>query len=617
MCGISGIISINKGGLNNQDSMDLDKMLNSMYHRGPDGEGKKLFPNNYFGMRRLAIIDLDGGQQPISNENENVWVVMNGEIYNYIELKKELIKKGHKFKTNTDTEVIVHLYEEHGKDFVKMLNGMFAIYLFDERTNSQFIFRDHMGIKPLFYGIKNEKFLFSSDLRGLSSIMNSRLSRESLLSYVGLSYIPKPNTIYEGIYKLMPGSAIMFARFKAPEFYTFWQLSHKTNFDLSFNESVDKLTELMKESNSIQLRSDTEFAISLSGGIDSSAVLGFASEASSKTLNTISMGYEGKSNSLDINFAELMAKRYNTNHISINLKREHYFDYIEEIINKIDEPIADSALIPNYIISKEARKRGIKVLLSGAGGDELFGGYKRHFMPSLLSASGLIRYPSILRTPGYLLSNLIEPFRNNEKLKYPFLSFSSDINGLNYTFLSKIMSQANYKNILNLVCEHYKDLSDNQKEYSKSRMFNDTKNYLVDNILSLSDKSSMAASVEGRFPLIDYRIAELAFSLPADFTVNEKIPKVILKKLSEKYIPNEILNRKKEGFNAPIQQWFAESQVKEILAYVQKGVNERLSDIINPIEFEKIISKKRNSEMAFENVYNLYFLIKWMENNEH
>jgi asparagine synthase (glutamine-hydrolysing) len=426
MCGISGIISINKGGLNNQDSMDLDKMLNSMYHRGPDGEGKKLFPNNYFGMRRLAIIDLDGGQQPISNENENVWVVMNGEIYNYIELKKELIKKGHKFKTNTDTEVIVHLYEEHGKDFVKMLNGMFAIYLFDERTNSQFIFRDHMGIKPLFYGIKNEKFLFSSDLRGLSSIMNSRLSRESLLSYVGLSYIPKPNTIYEGIYKLMPGSAIMFARFKAPEFYTFWQLSHKTNFDLSFNESVDKLTELMKESNSIQLRSDTEFAISLSGGIDSSAVLGFASEASSKTLNTISMGYEGKSNSLDINFAELMAKRYNTNHISINLKREHYFDYIEEIINKIDEPIADSALIPNYIISKEARKRGIKVLLSGAGGDELFGGYKRHFMPSLLSASGLIRYPSILRTPGYLLSNLIEPFRNNEKLKYPFLSFSSE-----------------------------------------------------------------------------------------------------------------------------------------------------------------------------------------------
>jgi asparagine synthase (glutamine-hydrolysing) len=179
------------------------------------------------------------------------------------------------------------------------------------------------------------------------------------------------------------------------------------------------------------------------------------------------------------------------------------------------------------------------------------------------------------------------------------------------------VSQANYKNILNLVCEHYKDLSDNQKEYSKSRMFNDTKNYLVDNILSLSDKSSMAASVEGRFPLIDYRIAELAFSLPADFTVNEKIPKVILKKLSEKYIPNEILNRKKEGFNAPIQQWFAESQVKEILAYVQKGVNERLSDIINPIEFEKIISKKRNSEMAFENVYNLYFLIKWMENNEH
>ncbi len=616
MCGISGIISLTDSKLGDHDLNDLDTMLGSMYHRGPDGEGKKLFPFSYFGMRRLAIIDLEGGQQPISNETDDIWVVMNGEIYNYVELREDLLKKGHTFKAHSDTEVIVHLYEEHGADFITKLNGMFAIYLLDQRNNKQYIFRDHMGIKPLFYGMKNGRLMFSSDLSGLASIMNSKLSRTGLLSYLGLSYIPKPASAYEGIDKLMPGTAISINGKSSPEFYSYWSISGNTNYDISYDEAIKHLTGLMTESNSIQLRSDADFAISLSGGLDSSSVLGFASLSYHKTLNTISMGYEGKNESMDLNFAEMMAKRYHTNHININLQSSHYFDYIDEIIPTIDEPIADSALIPNYIISKEARKRGIKVLLSGAGGDELFGGYMRHFKPSLSTGRGLVRYPSLMRIPGYHLLNMLQPNGNNERLKYPDIAYASDINGLNYSFLAQILNLSSYKSLLHVVLDHYGDINNPKMDYSKARMLNDTQNYLVDNILSLSDKSSMAASIEGRFPLIDYRIVEFAFSLPTTFTIHNGVPKGMLKEMAGQFIPGEILHRKKEGYNAPIQQWLGPEKVRDVADYVQKGIRERLSDLIDPDKFSNMLKLKDTGNRSFENIYNLYFLLKWMEHHE-
>jgi asparagine synthase (glutamine-hydrolysing) len=616
MCGISGIISINNLKLTDHDLTDLDTLLDSMVHRGPDGRGKKIFPNCYFGMMRLAIIDFNGGQQPISNETNDVWVVMNGEIYNYIELREELVKKGHKFRSSSDTEVIVHLYEEFGKEFIAKLNGMFAIYLYDQRNNKHYLFRDHLGIKPLFYGMKNGRLIFSSDLTGMASVMNAKLSRISLLTYLGLSYVPKPGSIYDGIFKVMPGSAIQINGNKEPEFYTYWNFFSNTNNDISYDEAMSHLTDLITESNSIQLRSDADFAISLSGGLDSSSVLAFASQSYNKTLNTISMGYEEKNDSMDTNYAEMMSRKFNTNHISIKLNSNHYFEYLDEIISKVDEPISDSALIPNFIISKEASKRGIKVLLSGAGGDELFGGYNRHFQPSLLSGRGLVRYPELLRIPGYLLLKLMQPNGNNERLKYPDLAFASDINGLNYSFISSILKPGKYNSVLKSVHEHYHDLRISTQDYSLNRMYNDTRNYLVDNILSLSDKSSMAASVEGRFPLIDYRIVEFVFSLPTNYTIHHGVPKGMLKEIAGKWIPSEIINRRKEGYNAPMQQWFGPGKVNEIAEYVQKGIKERLSDLIDPTIFAKTLSRKGSSNKAFENLYNLYFLIKWMEHYE-
>lgn len=613
MCGIAGILSLNNSILTNNDVKRLDILLGNMYHRGPDGEGRNILPFCMYGMRRLAIIDLEGGQQPICNEEGDIWVVMNGEIYNYIELRYELVKKGHHFKTHSDTEVIVHLYEEFGKDFVLKLNGMFAIFLFDQKNNKKYLFRDHMGIKPLFYTIYENRFIFSSDLTGLASITNARISNTSVLSYLGLSYIPKPATIYESIYKLMPGNAFQFLPDRNFELYTYWNLSQKMRRNIPYLDAKNHITNLLIESNKIQLRSDADFAISLSGGIDSSAVLAFASLSYDRTLNTISMGFKDKYESKDLNYAEVIAKRYKTNHISVNLDSSRYFEYIDEIMPKIDEPIADSALIPNYIISKEAKKRGIKVLLSGAGGDELFGGYTRHILPSYKSKRGLIRYPKNLRAIVYNLLNIIQPFGNNERIKYPVLAFSSDINGLNYSFLKKIVKPLQYQLLIEQTMDHYKDVSQEIEDYAHSRMLNDTQNYLVDNILSLSDKSSMAASIEGRFPIIDYRIAEFALSLPTSITMQNGITKGLLREIVRPFVPVEIINRKKEGYNAPIEQWFGVEKIREVEDYILINAKNRLSDFINIDFLKSQLKNKTTGIKSFENIYNMYFLIKWLE----
>ena len=616
MCGIAGIIALDHVALGKKDLVRLDTMLGCMYHRGPDGEGRKLFSSSVFGMRRLAIIDLEGGQQPICNETEDVWVIMNGEIYNYVELREELLKKGHVFHTLSDTEVLVHLYEEYGSDFVLKLNGMFAIYLYDERKNSHFLFRDHLGIKPLYYCNINNRFYFSSDLTGLRKVVEAKISKNGICGYLGLSYIAKPFTIFDNIFKLSPGSGIKISDKKPPEFFRYWNLNITLNNEISYEDSKEHMLKLLVESNRIQLRSDADVAISLSGGLDSSMVLALASQSYNKTFDTISMSYSGKLNSNDQQSAELMAKKYNTNHRSIELSSEQYFEYIDEVIKMVDEPIADSAIIPNYIISKEARINGNKVLLSGAGGDELFGGYLRHKLPSYLSLRGLNRYPSFIRSAGFNILDLLQPNKNNQKLKHHELSFASAINGLNYSYIKKITRPEFYNNIINLTLTHYDDISKNSFNYEKSRMLNDTRNYLVDNILSLSDKSSMATSIEGRFPIIDYRIVEFASSLPNSYLMHGGFQKGMLKDMAQSFLPSHIINRNKEGYNAPMDQWIGQKKLVDIQDYILSNVKEKLSDIICPINLKESFSNHQTHKNSFENVYNLYFFNKWLDCNE-
>ncbi len=611
MCGIAGIINLKGNVVTDIESRNLGLMLNSMLHRGPDGYGQKIIANCIFGMRRLSIIDIDGGQQPISNESDDIWVVMNGEIYNYIELRQELKLKGHKFKSHSDTEVLVHLYEEFGPEFVRKLNGMFAIFLFDLRNNISFIFRDQIGIKPLFYYQDQDKLVFSSDLNGLSKVVNANISEDAILSYIGLSYVAKPASIYNGISKLMPGCAILI-RTNEIKHYRYWSLDSNIDLNIRRQDAIEHIHELLLESNRIQLRSDAEFAISLSGGIDSSLVLAYASMSYTRKLNTISIGYDGKYDSQDLFYANLIAKKFGTNHLTINLKRDNFLEYIYEVLPYVDEPISDSALIPNYIISYEAKKRGIKVMLSGAGGDELFGGYQRHIYPSYDSTRALMLYPNVLRKIGFRALNLLRPDQNNLRIMLPKLAFASDINGLNYTYLSKVLYPSSFKKVLDKTLSEYDDISMEREEYESSRMLNDTRNYLVDNILSLSDKATMAASVEGRFPILDYRLVEYVFKLSKNVIFHNNEPKGLLKEVIKPYVPNEILYRKKEGFNAPIKAWFKPNEVEKMKKYILKNTIQYLGNSVNPDEFQRLIlSNTENS--SFENFYNLYFLNKWLD----
>lgn len=614
MCGISGIIAMDSRHLLKRDEECLQKMLGRMDYRGPDGSDYKLFGSCQFGMVRLAIIDVSSGQQPISNESDDVWVVMNGEIYNYIELREELVKQGHRFKTNSDTEVIVHLYEEYGETFVNKLNGMFAIFLYDHKNEKRILYRDHMGIKPLFYTITNGRLFFSSDLSGLAETLNAKISEDAIISFLGISYVPKPGSIYEGIVKMMPGHYMSISAQNTINLHQYWKIEgDKLDETILLEEAKERLHNLLLEANAIQLRSDVGFAISLSGGVDSSVVLAYASQTGQKDINTISMGYEGKSSSKDIEYAEMMARKYGSNHVNIQLRKSSFFEHLDELIPRIDEPISDSALIPNYIISKEARKRGIKVLLSGAGGDELFKGYNRYFTPDLFSTKGIIRYPGGVRNIGYQLLKTAGNNNNIERIRSHELSFASDINGLNFSFLKKITRKEKFDQLIRQVKTHYHDVSMYYPDFGKSRMLNDSSNYLVDNILSLSDKATMAASVEGRFPLIDYRIVELAFSLPALFIFQNGKPKDLLKQVVKPYVPHEILYRAKEGFNAPIEQWFGASNIEEIKSYIIGSAKRNLDGIIDIGSLKDLLKNDKGGGKNFENIYNLYFLNKWMD----
>lgn len=613
MCGIAGILSLKKSQLDEVNSGELKVLLNSMEHRGPDGADSKQFMEFMFGMRRLAIIDISGGMQPISNEDDTLWVTMNGELYNYVELREFLLRKGHLFKTHTDTEVILHLYEEYGESFVEHLNGMFAICLYDTKKDAVYLFRDRMGIKPLFYAEKNDKLYFSSDLKGLASVLQSKYSRNAIGSYLFLSYIPKPDTAYEGIHKLMPAQALKIDRKRNFLLYTYWQIPQHINHSITFEEASRRLEELLLDANKIQLRTDTEFAISLSGGIDSSTVLAFASASYKRPLNTISIDYADKAGSQDGQFAREIAEKFRTNHTNILVRREQFLGYLKEMMPKIDEPISDSALIPTYIVSKEARNRNIKVLLSGAGGDELFGGYHRHWRPSCFTKRGLTLYPKSVRSLLYTGLNMAGIDNNNLRLLDNRIAFASDINGINYGFLRKSSREEFFEVQMQTLREHYRFINFKADGFQYNKMYHDAENYLVDNILSLGDKAAMATSVEGRFPLIDHRIIELAFTLPADINLYKGQPKGLLKEVIKPYVPEAVLTRKKEGFNAPVNAWFNPASNGGVYQDLLNGIEQYLPDIIDVDQVRAYVSASSSRAHIFENLYNIFLLIEWFK----
>ncbi|RLJ06987.1 MAG: asparagine synthase (glutamine-hydrolyzing) [Candidatus Aenigmatarchaeota archaeon] len=558
MCGICGF---------NWEDMELVKRcVQVLSHRGPDDKGVYTDSHVSLGHARLSIIDLSKkGKQPLSNEDGSVWITYNGEIYNYRELRRALEKKGHKFFSNTDTEVIVHAYEEWGLDFPKKLRGMFALGIWDSQRKKLVLARDPIGKKPLYYYYKNGKFVFASEIKAILEVGIPRnVNLNALLCYVAFGYSLGIQTLFDRVKKL-PGGSLLVLDENGMEIKRYWDIQENL---ISGSESffVKRLSSILTGSTKIRmLASDVPIGSFLSGGIDSSSVVALARKFVDYEMHTFSVGFDVFS---ELEYAKITAEHLGTNHHEIFLDGKKVLKEIGKIAWHFDEPLGDSAIIPNYFLSKEARKY-VKVVLAGEGGDELFGGYPHY--KNNLNALGK---PSLVKFIGKIFLCFPSPgFGVFGKAKRYF-EYITQPDLLNLELYStRIASNSQIKSFLRFPFQDPHSFAI-QPSFRASKLNHmlivDCKNLLPEKYLMKADKATMANSVEERLPLLDKNLIEFAFQIPGKLKIKNGNEKYILRKAVSSILPKEIIQREKTGFNVPANVWinkemkeFAESVISE------------------------------------------------------
>lgn len=564
MCGICGIFNRNS---EKADEKILRNMNLKLYHRGPDEEGYYLNGNIAIAMRRLSIIDLKNGNQPIFNEDKTVAVVLNGEIYNFIELRDELEKKGHIFRTKTDTEVVVHLYEEEKTELVKKLRGMFAFAIIDIKEKKLIIARDRLGKKPLYYYDDGSVFAFSSEINSLLQhpSVKKEINLKALNMFLTLQYIPSPFSVFENIKKLQPAH-IMEVDHKDIKIQRYWTVDSKT-IDIDFEEAKHRLRELVFESTKIRMIADVEIGAFLSGGIDSSVIVGVMSSLSSKPVKTFSVGFEEEKFS-ELSFARKVAEKFSTQHTEIIVK-DKMIDAVNQIPLIYGEPFADPSALPTYYVSKITSKY-LKVALNGDGGDEAFGGYKRYVF---IKAVDFMKKAKILKPASFiakmiaLLKEGNAPFsviwkmrkiasavkmKEIEKIYLSSVSFF-DIDEKK-EYLSEGFNRFDSDPAQNYIMEIFKEVNG---DILRRVCYVDYLSYLAECLMTKMDRASMFNSLETRSPLLDHKLIEFAFSLPSEYKIkNFNKTKNIFREAFSDILPPEIKNRGKMGFGIPLGPWF-------------------------------------------------------------
>ena len=584
MCGICGIYNLD--GLS--VDRDLLKRMNStMVHRGPDDEGYFIDENIGLGHRRLSIIDLNTGQQPIFNEDGTKVIVFNGEIYNFPDLKTELETKGHWFKTKTDTEAIVHGYEQWGADCVSHLRGMFAFAIWDKKEKSLFLARDRLGKKPLYYYADEKKIIFASELKAIleDKRVQRELNLEGLSDYLSLGYVPAPKSIFKHISKLLPGHTLLYKNNNLL-LRKYWDLQFNPRQDVSIDQYCDAILETLKESVKMRLVSDVPLGAFLSGGIDSSAVVALMASLKKEPVITNSIGFTEKEFN-ELGYAKETAEYFKTDHREYTVSPDAV-EIVKKLSWHFDEPFADSSSIPTYYVSKMTRQ-SVTVALSGDGGDENFGGYRRYYFDRLENE---IRnfIPQPIRR--YLIGNIARLYPKADWLPQVFraktllTNISKDpINGY-FNSMSlflppmkeKLLSgdfKANLKGYDSAgVFRDYYNNSDTEDPLSRTQYI-DFKTYLVDDILTKVDRASMANSLEVRVPLLDHVFVELIAQIPSHLKLNGRTSKYIFKKALGGILPTEIMDRKKWGFGIPVGKWLR----KEIREVAEETLFNQRSDV--------------------------------------
>ncbi len=566
MCGIVGIVEAN--GRRRYGIDDVTRMADAIVHRGPDDHGLFEDQQVVLGMRRLSIIDLEGGHQPIHNEDRSVWVVNNGEIYNYQRLRQMLITRGHRFETNSDTEVLVHLYEEYGEDFLLHLEGMFAVALWDTRKQKLILARDRIGIKPVYYWAEGASIAFASEIKSIATLpgFSVNVDHGALAEYAGIGYAVAPRTIFEGVHKLPPASALVW---EGNEYSVkrYWSPPVDTEEQCSYAEWVERVRAELERAVSDHLVSDVPVGAFLSGGIDSSAVVSLMGKSAGQELTTYSIGYRGGQVAEYYNelpYARTVAEQLGSEHCEIEVQPD-VASLLPRLIWHLEEPISDSAIMTTYLVSELAAK-SVKVILSGVGGDELFAGYNRYLgdhyyqryqrvpqwcrsqvlphVARLLPSGRQNRFMDLARYAKRFIQAGEMDWR--ERYRY-FLAIAND------ETVDSLLSRASETSVNGFASAANAETADDEL----LRLLRiDWQTQLAENLLLLTDKMSMAVSLECRVPFLDHRLVELASQIPARHKLPDGRLKGLLKDALIGVLPESIINRRKRGFGAPVGAWF-------------------------------------------------------------
>lgn len=627
MCGICGYYK-NKNKIADADIERVQRMNHAMIHRGPDEEGLRVFEQGVIAMRRLAIIDLSGGKQPISNEDETLFIVFNGEIYNYKALRKSLLDKGHRFKTKSDTEVILHLYEEYGEDAPKYLKGMFAFCIYDTKNNSLFLARDRFGEKPLFYHLLDGNFTFSSEIKSLLENKNieRKLDQSQLYYYLVYGYVPHPNTLLKNVKNLLPGYFLKIQNGKLiskPYFEITYPIDEQLRDE---NAAVEYISPILEEAVKSQMESEVPLGAFLSGGIDSSTVVAFLQQYASQPIKTFTVKFEEASYD-ESYIAREVAQYLGTDHHEILIPNTNFSeDIFWKIIAHVGNPFIDTSAIPTYFITQEIRKQ-VTVALSGDGGDELFGGYKEFLWQRKVNK--LQRFPLFARklalATGDSLSSVISgssKLRQVNRALHLSQFEGTELPKEYYTWFNQKQFQEIAESVDIPRKNVYENYPSEASEWSmlRKQMYYRQVHKLPLRMLTKVDRMSMANSLEVRAPFLDKDLFEASTKLPDRFLVKGDLGKYIIRKAMKDYLPKSVFEHPKTGFGIPLYKY--QNEAYEQLANRLLTNKNPLSELINLNYIEKIkntslnIRKDTSDLSVYRSAHQLWMMMQlfgWME----
>jgi asparagine synthase (glutamine-hydrolysing) len=605
MCGIVALINCG-------DQDILKRMAASVAHRGPDDEGIEWFPDSRSGLghRRLSILDLSpAGHQPMTDESGRFWIVLNGEVYNFAEIRKELEKLGHRFRSKTDTEVLLEAYRHLGGECLGKLNGMFAFTIYDSQTREVFAARDRLGVKPLYYAEVNGGLILASEIKAILSTSLVEKRPDYFALHTPTRFQISPYTGFEGIRKLPPGHSLRYRNGKLT-ISKYWDITPSESYGGTEAQAVDALDTLLRDAVRLQMIADVPVGVFLSGGLDSSIVTALMRENTTADIHAFTIRFADEDQRFekivdDSVYARKVAKQFGLKYHEIEIHPD-VSDLLQKMVWHLDEPLADPAAINTYLIAKAAREQGIIVLLNGMGGDEIFGGYRKQ-LACLKADVYQSMVPRLVRSAFESVVESLPVASSSQGFKLlrwskRFLSFASLPPAERYMMSDLSLSEDQYAEYFgNGVA--YRDshffvsekaaFAQNGISYLTQMCLNDTRFFLPDHNLTYSDKASMAVAIEGRPPLTDHRIAELMFTMPPQFRIQRNVQKYLLKKVAECYLPYEIAYRPKAPFGAPLRSWIRgplAPMIDDLLS--EQSLKKR--GLYNPSFVARLIESDRN-----------------------